>query len=136
MKLMIQIPCLNEADTLHRVINDLPREIEGIDQIETLVIDDGSQDGTALAAVALGVDHVVRHHRNRGLAAAFASGLDACLERGADIIVNTDGDHQYPGRFIPQLIEPIVRGKADLVIGDRRPAADGRNGWLSEACSG
>ena len=130
MKLIIQIPCLNEADTLHRVINDLPREIEGIDQIETLVIDDGSIDGTAVAAMALGVEHVLRHHRNRGLAAAFASGLDACLSQGADIIVNTDGDHQYPGRFIPQLIEPIVRGKADLVIGDRRPAADGRNGWL------
>ncbi len=130
MKLIIQIPCLNEADTLHRVINDLPREIEGIDQIETLVIDDGSIDGTAAAAVALGVDHVVRHHRNRGLAAAFASGLDACLERGADIIVNTDGDHQYPGQFIPRLVEPILRGKADLVIGDRRPAADRRTSWL------
>jgi prepilin-type N-terminal cleavage/methylation domain-containing protein len=130
MKLMIQIPCRNEAETLPRVIEDLPRHIDGVDEIEVLVIDDGSTDGTADVARALGVNHIVRHYRNRGLAAAFGSGLAASLREGADIIVNTDGDHQYPGRFVAALIEPIVQGRAEMVIGDRQPAKDDRCSWL------
>ncbi len=126
MKLIIQIPCFNEAETLHRVVADFPKEIAGIDEIETLVIDDGSRDGTAAVALGLGVNHVVRHNRNRGLAAAFATGLEASLRFGADVIVNTDGDHQYPGSAIQQLVEPIVAGRADLVVGDRRPGEDRR----------
>ena len=124
MKLIIQVPCFNEAETLHRVVTDLPSRIDGIDSIETLVVDDGSGDGTAAVALGLGVDHVMRHNRNRGLAAAFATGLDASLRLGADVIVNTDGDHQYPGSAIERLVEPIVSGRADLVVGDRRPGED------------
>lgn len=120
MKLIIQIPCYNESATLPHVLEDLPREIPGIDTIETLVIDDGSTDGTAEVARALGVDHIVRHRANKGLAAAFQTGIDACLRLGADIIVNTDGDHQYPGDAIPDLVRPILRGEADIVIGDRQ----------------
>lgn len=130
MKLIIQIPCLNEAETLHRVIDDLPTELPGVDCIEILVIDDGSTDGTAATALGLGVHHVVRHRRNRGLAAAFSSGLDTALDLGADVIVNTDGDHQYPGRFVADLVRPIMDGRADLVIGDRRPEQDRRNPLL------
>ncbi|OYP35148.1 glycosyltransferase family 2 protein [Rhodopirellula sp. MGV] len=126
MKLIIQIPCFNEADTLHRVISDLPETIVGIDEIETLVVDDGSTDGTAAVALGLGVDHVIRHNRNRGLAAAFSTGLTSCLALGADVIVNTDGDCQYPGCEIPSLVEPIIKGRADLVIGDRQPGRDPR----------
>lgn len=124
MKLIIQIPCFNEADTLHRVVSDLASRIDGVDEIETLVVDDGSRDGTAAAALGLGVDHVVRHNQNRGLAAAFATGLDASLRLGADVIVNTDGDHQYPGSAIERLVEPIVAGRADVVVGDRRPGEE------------
>lgn len=120
MKLIIQIPCFNEAETLPQTINDLPREISGVDDVEFLVIDDGSTDGTADLAEELGVDHVVRFHRNRGLANAFAQGLLACLEWGADIIVNTDGDNQYPGRYVDDLVKPILQGEADMVIGDRQ----------------
>ncbi len=124
MKLIIQIPCFNEAETLHRVVSDLPSRIDGVDSIETLVVDDGSRDGTSAVALGLGADHVVRHNQNRGLAAAFATGLDASLRLGADVIVNTDGDHQYPGSAIERLVEPIVAGRADLVVGDRRPGED------------
>ncbi len=130
MKLIIQIPCLNEADTLHLVLADLPESIPGIDCIETLVIDDGSTDGTAATALGLGVHHVVRHRRNRGLAAAFSSGLDAALDLGADIIVNTDGDHQYPGKHVADLVAPILAGRTDVVIGDRNPERDLRQPWL------
>ncbi|MEQ1829034.1 MAG: glycosyltransferase family 2 protein [Pirellula sp.] len=126
VKLIIQIPCLNEAETLHRVISDLPVEIPGIDCIETLVIDDGSSDGTAATALGLGVHHVVRHRRNRGLAAAFSTGLQTALAMDADIIVNTDGDHQYPGHYVTELVQPILRGDADVVIGDRKPEDDER----------
>src|SRR5882672_4089016 len=107
MKLVVQIPCFNEAETLPRVLADLPRSIPGVDQIEVLVIDDGSSDGTAEIASSLGVTRVVRHNGNRGLANTFLTGLETALEMGADIIVNTDGDHQYPGASIPALIAPI-----------------------------
>jgi glycosyltransferase involved in cell wall biosynthesis len=126
MKLVIQIPCLNETSTLPGVLADLPATLPGIDSIETLVIDDGSTDGTAELAKSLGVTRVVRHRGNRGLARAFLSGLEAALEMGADVIVNTDGDHQYPGSCIGALVEPIVSKQAELVIGDRKPMQDAR----------
>ena len=117
--LFIQIPCLNEADTLPRTLADLPREIPGVGRIEVLIVDDGSTDNTSEVARAHGVRHVVRFRRPKGLAAAFSAGIDACLKRGADIIVNTDGDNQYAGRDIAKLIEPLLAGRADIVIGDR-----------------
>lgn len=120
MKLIVQIPCLNEADTLPQTVEAIPRRIEGIDSVEILVIDDGSSDGTAGVARELGVDHIVTHTNNKGLARAFRTGVDACLARGADIIVNTDADNQYDGRDIPRLIRPILDGSADIVVGDRR----------------
>lgn len=120
VKVIIQIPCFNEAEGLPATIADLPRSIPGASCVETLVIDDGSSDDTVAVAQSLGVDHIVRHRINLGLARAFQSGLDACLRFGADVIVNTDADNQYPGRYIPALVEPILRQEADLVIGDRQ----------------
>ncbi|MFL5895799.1 MAG: glycosyltransferase family 2 protein [Thermoleophilaceae bacterium] len=119
MKLIIQIPCLDEEAQLPTTLADLPRELPGIDRVEWLVIDDGSTDRTVDVARANGVDHVVRLTNNKGLAAAFQAGLDAALKLGADIVVNTDADNQYDARDIPKLIEPILRGDADMVIGDR-----------------
>jgi glycosyltransferase involved in cell wall biosynthesis len=119
MKLIIQIPCLNEAATLPATLADLPTQIPGIDVIETLVIDDGSEDGTAEVARAHGVQHVVRFRRRKGLAAAFTAGIDASLRHGADIIVNTDADNQYAGRDVARLVAPLLAGEADIVIGDR-----------------
>jgi glycosyltransferase involved in cell wall biosynthesis len=119
MKLIIQIPCFDEEQTLPATLADLPRAIPGVDEIEWLVIDDGSTDRTIEVARAHGVDHVVKLTNNKGLAAAFQAGLDACLKLGADLIVNTDADNQYDGRDIPKLLQPILDGKADMVIGDR-----------------
>jgi glycosyltransferase involved in cell wall biosynthesis len=119
MKLVVQIPCYNEENTLAEALAGIPREIEGIDCVETLVIDDGSVDRTSEVARVNGVDHVVRFTRNKGLAQGFMAGLDAALRVGADVIVNTDADNQYSGADIPGLIAPILAGKADMVIGDR-----------------
>jgi glycosyltransferase involved in cell wall biosynthesis len=120
MKLIIQIPCLNEEATLPVTIAALPRRIEGVDEIELLVIDDGSTDRTVEVARANGVDHIVRLTNNKGLAAAFQAGLDACLKLGADVVVNTDADNQYSGADVPKLLAPILAGEADMVVGDRR----------------
>jgi glycosyltransferase involved in cell wall biosynthesis len=124
MKLIIQIPCYNEALTLPETIRHLPKNIDGIDQIEYLVIDDGSQDNTAEVAKEHGANHVIRLKKNQGLAGAFKAGLDACIRLGADIIVNTDADNQYVSADIPKLIEPIIKGNAELVIGDRGVATE------------
>ena len=122
MKLIIQIPCLNEEATLPETVRDLPEAIEGVDEIEVLVIDDGSTDRTVEVARELGVEHVVRLTNNQGLAAAFQAGLDASLKLGADIVVNTDADNQYRGADVPKLVAPILAGEADIVVGDRRVA--------------
>lgn len=118
-KLIIQIPCLNEAETLPATLRDLPRSIPGIDVIEVLIIDDGSRDRTVEVARACGVAHVVRFRRNKGLASAFTAGLDAAVKLGADYIVNTDADNQYNGADIAALVAPLLRGEADICIGDR-----------------
>jgi glycosyltransferase involved in cell wall biosynthesis len=120
MKLIVQIPVLNEADTIAAVIRDIPRQIAGVDSVEVLIVDDGCTDDTVAVAWASGADHVVRHTGRKGLARAFQTGNDAALRLGADIIVNTDGDHQYPGGEIPRLIAPILAGEAEIVIGDRQ----------------
>lgn len=120
MKLIVQIPSYNEQDTIAEVINHIPRQIPGVDQVEVLIIDDGSDDHTVAVALANGADYVVRHVGNKGLAAAFQTGVDAALRLGADIIVNTDADHQYPGSEIPRLIAPILQHQAEYVIGDRQ----------------
>lgn len=119
MKLIIQIPCFNEAETLPIALDELPKHIEGIDTIEYLVINDGSTDETAEVARKWGVNYIVHQKQNRGLAKGFMAGLDACLRNGADIIVNTDADNQYSGQDIEKLVRPIIDGKADIVIGDR-----------------
>mgnify|MGYP000097224697 CR=1 FL=1 len=118
-KLIIQIPCLNEEDQLPATIGDLPRQVAGFDTVEWLIIDDGSTDRTVEVARSLGVDHVVKLTNNKGLAAAFQAGLDACLKLGADVVVNTDADNQYSAADIPALVAPIVDGRADMVVGDR-----------------
>jgi glycosyltransferase involved in cell wall biosynthesis len=120
MKLIIQIPCFNEAEQLPATLADLPRQVPGIDEVEWLIVDDGSSDATIEVARANGVDHVVRLTNNKGLAAAFQAGLDACLKLGADVIVNTDADNQYFGGDIPKLVEPVLAGNADMVVGDRQ----------------
>jgi len=122
MKLIIQIPCLNEEATLAATVAELPRQIEGVDTIELLVIDDGSTDRTIDVARQSGVEHIVKLTNNKGLAAAFQAGLDACLKLGADIVVNTDADNQYRGADIPKLVAPILAGTADMVVGDRQIA--------------
>ena len=119
MKLIIQIPCFNEAATLPVALAALPRSVPGFDQVEWLIIDDGSQDDTTKVAEAAGVDHIIRHPRNLGLARAFMTGLEACLQRGADVVVNTDADNQYNAEDIPKLVLPISEGQADIVVGTR-----------------
>lgn len=119
MKLIIQIPCLNEAETLEIALNDLPKHIDGIDEIEYLIINDGSTDNTVEVAKKWGVNYVVNFTRNKGLAKGFMAGIDACLRNGADIIVNTDADNQYCGEDIEKLVRPIIEGKSDIVIGER-----------------
>jgi glycosyltransferase involved in cell wall biosynthesis len=128
-KLIIQIPCLNEASTLPATLADLPRVVAGIDVVEVLVIDDGSRDGTAEVAARCGADHVVRLRRNKGLAAAFMAGIDASLKAGADFIVNTDADNQYGAHEIPRLLAPLLSGQADIVIGDRNIAELQHMSW-------
>lgn len=122
MKLVIQIPCLDEEETLPQTLAALPRQVRGFDEVEVIVIDDGSRDATADVAVAHGVHEVVRFPNHQGLARAFAAGLDHALQRGADVIVNTDADNQYDARDIEALVQPILRGEADMVIGDRDPS--------------
>ena len=119
MKLIIQIPCLDEEDTLPATLADLPKQIDGFDTIELLIIDDGSTDNTVQVARDNGVDHIVKLTNNKGLATAFQAGLDASLKLGADVVVNTDADNQYKGSDIPKLVAPIVAGTADMVVGDR-----------------
>ena len=126
MHLVVQIPCHNEEATLPEVLAEIPRTIPGVEKVEVLVIDDGSADETSRVAAENGADRVVRHGKNRGLAAAFTTGLETALKMGADVVVNTDGDNQYPGASIPDLLAPIVAGEADLVIGDRQTAQDER----------
>ncbi len=119
MKLMVQIPCYNEEETLPATVADIPRRIDGIDTVEILIVSDGSTDRTVEVARELGVDHIIVNKNNKGLARTFRVGLDACLRFGADIVVNTDGDNQYNGADIPLLIQPILDGRADIVVGDR-----------------
>lgn len=128
-KLIIQIPCLNEASTLPSTLADLPRAVVGIDVVEVLIVDDGSRDGTADVARRCGADHVVRLRRNKGLAAAFMAGIDASLKAGADFIVNTDADNQYSAHEIPRLLAPLLNGEADIVIGDRNIAEVRHMSW-------
>ena len=119
VKVIIQIPCYNEAQTLPVTVAELPRKIPGVDKVEYLVIDDGSTDNTQAIAEELGVEHIVHHAHNQGLASAFIDGLQAALQAGADIIVNTDADNQYQGADIPRLVAPLLAGNADIVVGDR-----------------
>ena len=119
MKLLIQIPCYNEARTLETALNDLPKKLNGIDEIEYLIVNDGSLDDTVEVARRWGVHHIVSFRQNKGLAKGFVAGLDGCLRNGADIIVNTDADNQYCAADIQKLIEPILEGRADMVIGAR-----------------
>lgn len=119
MKLIVQVPCYNEEKTLSLVINSIPKKIPGIDIIETMIIDDGSTDRTVEVAKELGVNYIIKHKKNRGLAITFKDGLDEALKQGADIIVNADGDNQHPTTEIPKLIDPIVTGTHDIVVADR-----------------
>jgi glycosyltransferase involved in cell wall biosynthesis len=147
VKVIVQIPCLNEAETLARAFEGMPTEIAGVDRIETMIIDDGSTDDTVAVARSLGIDHIVMHRRNLGLARAFANGLENCLRLGADIIVNTDGDNQYPAHYIADLVTPIVNGEADIVIANRqvhqvehfsplKKRLQGLGSWLVRTVSG
>lgn len=122
MKLFVQIPCLNEEETLPLVLESIPKQIDGIDEIEILIIDDGSSDRTVEVAQSYGVTHFVRHARNMGLARSFHDGIDYALAHGADIVVNTDGDNQYPQAMIAELVQPVIHGEAEIVVADRQTA--------------
>ncbi|WP_127792915.1 glycosyltransferase family 2 protein [Agromyces sp. LHK192] len=122
MRVFVQIPCLNEEETLPAVLTSIPRTIPGVDRLDILVIDDGSTDRTVEVARSLGVTHFVRHSRNMGLARSFVDGVDYALRHGADVVVNTDGDNQYPQARIPELVRPILDGTADIVVADRQTA--------------
>lgn len=139
MKLVIQIPCFNEEQTLPETLADLPDRLDGFDEVVVLVVDDGSTDQTVEVARKLGVDHIGGFSQNRGLAAAFARGLEEALAMGADVIVNTDGDHQYRGADLPRLVRPILDGTADMVVGDRQvdkiPHFSPVKKWLQEVGS-
>ena len=128
----VQIPCYNEELTLPETVADIPRHIAGVGAVKILVVDDGSSDRTVEVARGLGVDYIVRHRNNRGLARTFRTGLDACLRLGADIIVNTDGDNQYAGCDIPKLIRPILDGKAEIVVGDRQTHKVAHFSWAKK----
>jgi len=130
MKLIIQIPCLNEAKTLPVTLKDIPKQIEGVDEVEVLVIDDGSTDNTSDIARENGVQHILRLNRNTGLAYAFKLGIEESLRLGADIIINTDADNQYDGSSIPDLIKPIINKEADIIIGNREILKAGRQGFI------
>lgn len=132
MKLIIQIPCYNEAKTLEIALNDLPKHIDGIDEIEYLIVNDGSTDNTAEVARQWGVHHVVSFRRNKGLAKAFMAGINECLKNGADIIVNTDADNQYCGEDIEKLVRPILENKASIVIGERPIDETEHFSWLKK----
>jgi len=132
VKLIVQIPCLNEELTLPATLAEIPREIPGVDQIEIMIVDDGSSDRTVEIARAHGVDYICRHRSNQGLGRAFRTGLNNALKYGADIIVNTDGDGQYAGGDIPRLIQPILSGEADIVIGDRQTAKSSEFGTFKK----
>ncbi|MCL4817607.1 MAG: glycosyltransferase family 2 protein [Vicinamibacteria bacterium] len=132
MKLIVQIPCLNEEQTLPEVLRAIPRAIPGVDVVEVLVIDDGSSDRTSAVAREHGADHVVRFTQRKGLAHGFMAGVDAALRLGADVIVNTDADNQYPADAIPALIAPILRGEADMVIGDRGVGEVAHFSWTKQ----
>ena len=132
MKLIIQIPCFNEAEQLPQTLADLPRAVAGFDVVEWLIVDDGSTDGTVAVARAHGVDHIVRLTNNKGLAAGFQAGLDACLKLGADVVVNTDADNQYYGPDVAKLVRPILDGRADMVIGDREVQGVEHFSWLKK----
>lgn len=136
MKLIIQIPCKNEEETLPTVIRELPRHIEGIDVIEYQVIDDGSSDRTSQVAKDLWVHHIVSFKRNRWLGFAFKAGLENALKNGADILVNTDADNQYPGRYVSDLVRPILDWRADIVIGNREPTKVGHFRWYKKILQG
>lgn len=147
MKLIIQVPCLNEAETLPDALMGVPADIPGIDIVETLIVDDGSEDDTVAVARSIGVDHIVCHDVNLGLARTFATGIEYSLRCGADIIVNTDGDNQYPAHYIADLVAPIVRGEADIVVANRqvnsvphfspvKKALQSAGSWLVSTVSG